>query len=40
MGLSKPYLSIAFQMWLIKIDGVGHPWMNLKSELPGVTAQR
>jgi len=27
-------------MWLIKIDGVGHPWMDLKRELPGATAQR
>jgi len=39
-GLGTRYHPFAFQMWLIKTDGVGHPSMNLKRELPGATAQR
>jgi hypothetical protein len=38
--LSPPYHPLAFQMWLIKIDGVGHPWMDQKRELPSATARR
>jgi hypothetical protein len=28
-AFGPPYHPVAFQMWLIKIDGVGHPWMDL-----------
>jgi hypothetical protein len=33
-----PYHPVAFRMWLIEIDGVGHPWMDQKRELPDATA--
>ena len=39
-ALVTGYHPVAIQMRLIKIDGVGHPWMDLKRESSGVTAQR